>query len=44
MRAAGYKEGDGEGGESDGEGDKEGDGEKEGEGMRNSVFGAPKFV
>ena len=38
MRAAGYKEGDGEGGESDGEGDKEG------EGMRNSVFGAPKFV
>ena len=32
MRAAGDKEGDGKGGESDGDGDKEGDGEKEGEG------------
>ena len=44
MRAAGYKEGDGEGGESDGDGNKEDDGKKEGEGMCNSVFGAPKFV
>ena len=33
MRAAGYKEGDGEGGKSDGDGNKEDDGEKEGKGM-----------
>ena len=32
TRAAGDKEGDGEGGESDGDGNKEGDGEEEGKG------------
>ena len=36
TRVSGVKEGDGEGGESDGDGDKEGDGEKEGKGPHSS--------
>ena len=36
TRAAGDKEGDGKGGESDGDGNKEGDGEEEGEGPHSS--------
>jgi len=37
TRAAGDKEGDGEGGKSDGNGNKEGDGEEESEGPHSSL-------